>query len=209
MENKLRIEHFFHQHTTSKKATWYHPRFGSAGVLDMALFCFFLKSSSEKNQVRRSHAKFGADVRANAVCRHLLRPQAGSPKACTKVGFALGAQHQEQRGMPASSFTGSPRRSPICNDVSEALKGVADIEETQHRIASGLLPQTISRPNWRTDHSGKTIMRNNSDSFHANDSGHSQNGSRRRPTKNEGRIERFAGVIVPFDAWCPVVEQSS
>ena len=51
IQNQLRIEHTFHPHSESRKATWYHPRFGNPGVIDMAL-------------VKRTQAKFAADVRA-------------------------------------------------------------------------------------------------------------------------------------------------
>ena len=43
--------HSFHPHNKSQKSTWTHPRFVIAAVIDMAL-------------VRRTQAKFAADVRA-------------------------------------------------------------------------------------------------------------------------------------------------
>ena len=48
--NKLRVEHTFHKQNTSQKAKWFHPRFGTPGVIDSAL-------------VQREHAKHAADIR--------------------------------------------------------------------------------------------------------------------------------------------------
>ena len=50
IENKLRVEHTFHKHNTSQKATWFQPRFGTPGMIDSAL-------------VQREHAKHAADIR--------------------------------------------------------------------------------------------------------------------------------------------------
>ena len=48
--NKLRVEHTFHKNKTSQKAKWFHPPFGTPGVIDSAL-------------VQREHAKHAADIR--------------------------------------------------------------------------------------------------------------------------------------------------
>ena len=62
--NNLRNEHTFHQHKLSQKASWYHPRFKSAGVIDTAL-------------VQRKPATHAADLRVlpsvDTLSDHKLR----------------------------------------------------------------------------------------------------------------------------------------
>ena len=132
IQNQLRIEHTFHPHSESRKATWYHPRFGNPGVIDMAL-------------VKRTQAKFAADVRAlpavdtcsdHKLCRLKLVQKPDTPWV-----------HR-----PKIAKAGRPRRLPVdlagedfAKAVDEALRDIRDMEDAQ-RIIREVAEEKLPRP---------------------------------------------------------------
>ena len=144
IENQLRIEHTFHPHSISKKASWYHPRFKNPGVIDMAL-------------IKRTQSKFAADVQVlpsvdtdsdHKLCRLKLVQQPDTPwRSCPKV-----------------NESGRPGRLPVdlagkefARAIDDSLRAetLHDMEETQKRIrivAEEVLPKPENdRPAWQKE----------------------------------------------------------
>ena len=145
--NKLRVEHTFHKHKTSQKATWFHPRFGTPGVIDMAL-------------VQREHAKHAADIRVlpsvdtrsdHKLCRMKL------------IQCPDGVSHPVDRSVQKRG-QGRPPRLPVdmnnedfAKAVDHALRELDDLEEAQRRIRTLAEecfrpdPTQTTRPQWQKD----------------------------------------------------------
>jgi hypothetical protein len=142
IQNQLRVEHTFHKHKVSQKATWYHPRFRNPGVIDMAL-------------VQRSRAKFAADVCVLPSVESLSDHQLCRLKLVQKPDIPW--SHRQKSAAP-----GRPRRLPVdlvgedfAKAVDEALKDIHDMEEAQRRlrkVAEDTLPKTeAARPQWQKE----------------------------------------------------------
>ena len=145
--NKLRVEHTFHKHKASQKATWFHPRFGTPGVIDMAL-------------VQREHAKHAADIRVlpsvdtrsdHKLCRMKL------------IQCPDGVSHPVDRSVQKRG-QGRPPRLPVdmnnedfAKAVDHALRELDDLEEAQRRIRTLAEecfrpdPTQTTRPQWQKD----------------------------------------------------------
>ena len=156
--NQLRVEHSFHPHSTSQKATWYHPRFGNPGIIDMAL-------------TKRVQARHCADVRVlpsvdtwsdHKLCRLKLVQVADMPWT----------------ERPKAISNGRPRRLPVdlagsefAAAVDEALREIRDMEDAQkivRKVAEDKLPRpAMNRPHWQRDNSErlKQLSQRRQDAF--------------------------------------------
>ena len=125
--NDLRIEHPFHQHKISQKASWYHPRFKSAGPIDTAL-------------VQRKHAKHAADLRVLLSADTLSDHRLCGMKLIQKPVQTWRNFNDKNKKHGAN---GRPSRLPVdmnneefAKAVDHALKELDDLEEAQRRIRS-------------------------------------------------------------------------